>query len=89
MKNGFKKTQQLGVKSNTEDSASVIANWVEDEQSRERLSRYGVSEMSTAELLATCSVSGLPGKDAVQLPRRLLGEFCVVGGLLAKRLDRL
>ena len=89
MKNGFKKTQQLGVKGNTEDSASVIANWVEDEQSRERLSRCGASEMSTAEQLAMCSVSGLPGKDAVQLPRRLLGEFCVVGGLLAKRLDRL
>ena len=51
MKNGFKKTQQLGVKGNTEDGASVIANWVEDEQSRERLSRYGASEMSTAELI--------------------------------------
>ena len=84
-----KRPQQLRDKGNTEDSASVIANWVEDEQPRARLSRCGASEMSTTELLAICSVSGMPGKDAVQLPCRLLGEFCVVGGLLATPLDRL
>ena len=50
------------------------------------MSRYGASEMSTAELLAICLVSGMPGEDAVQLARRLLGEF---GGLLAAPLDRL
>jgi DNA repair protein RadC len=81
-----KRPQQLRDKGNTEDSASVIANWVEDEQPRERLSRYGASEMSTAELLAICLVSGMPGEDAVQLARRLLGEF---GGLLAALLGRL
>ena len=81
-----KRPQQLRDKGNTEDSASVIANWVEDEQPRARLSRYGASEMSTAELLAICLVSGMPGEDAVQLARRLLGEF---GGLLAALLGRL
>ena len=81
-----KRPQQLRDKGNTEDSASVIANWVEDEQLRARLSRYGASEMSTAELLAICLVSGMPGEDAVQLARRLLGEF---GGLLAALLGRL
>ena len=81
-----KRPQQLRDKGNTEDGASVIANWVEDEQPRARLSRYGASEMSTAELLAICLVSGMPGEDAVQLARRLLGEF---GGLLAALLGRL
>lgn len=84
-----KRPQQLRDKGNTEDSASVIANWVEDEQPRARLSRYGASEMSTAELLAICLVSGMPGEDAVQLARRLLGEFGGIGGLLAAPLDRL
>jgi DNA repair protein RadC len=45
--------------------------------------------MSTAELLAICLVSGMPGEDAVQLARRLLGEFGGIGGLLAAPLDRL
>jgi DNA repair protein RadC len=84
-----KRPQQLRDKGNTEDSASVIANWVEDEQPRASLSRYGASEMSTAELLAICLVSGMPGEDAVQLARRLLGEFGGIGSLLAAPLDRL
>ena len=84
-----KRPQQLRDKGNTEDGASVIANWVDDEQPRERLSRYGASDMSTAELLAICLVSGVPGEDAVQLARRLLGEFGGIGGLLAAPLDRL
>jgi DNA repair protein RadC len=53
------------------------------------LSRYGASEMSTAELLAICLVSGMPGEDAVQLARRLPGEFGGIGGLLAAPLGRL
>ena len=53
------------------------------------MSRYGASDMSTAELLAICLVSGVPGEDAVQLARRLLGEFGGIGGLLAAPLDRL
>ena len=84
-----KRPQQLRDKGNTEDSTSVIANWVDDEQPRERLSRYGASDMSRAELLAICLVSGVPGEDAVQLARRLLGEFGGIGGLLAAPLDRL
>ena len=84
-----KRPQQLRDKGNTEASASVIANWVEGEQPRERLSRYGAAGMSTAELLAICLVSGVPGEDAVQLARRLLGEFGGISGLLAAPMDRL
>ena len=84
-----KKTSKLRDKGNTEASASVIANWVEGEQPRERLSRYGAAGMSTAELLAICLVSGVPGEDAVQLARRLLGEFGGISGLLAAPMDRL
>ena len=84
-----KRPQQLCDKGNTEDSTGVIANWVDDEQPRERLSRYGASDMSRAELLAICLVSGVPGEDAVHLARRLLGEFGGIGGPLAAPLDRL
>ena len=39
--------------------------------------------MSTAELLAICLVSGVPGEDAVQMSRCLLHEF---GGVIEERL---
>ena len=68
---------------------ALIANWIEEEQPRERLSRYGAAGMSTAELLAICLVSGVPGEDAVQLARRLLSEFGGISGLLAAPMDRL
>jgi len=70
-----------GDKGNTEATGSVIANWVEEEQPRARLSRYGAGQMSTAELLGICLVSGVPGEDAVQLARRLLSEFGGIGSL--------
>ena len=83
-----KRPQQLRDKGNTEASASVIANWVEGEQPRERLSRYGAAGMSTAELLAICLVSGVPGEMSA-IARRLLGEFGGISGLLAAPMDRL
>ena len=76
-------------KVNTEGVGSVIANWVEEEQPRARLSRYGAGQMSTAELLGICLVSGVPGEDAVQLARRLLSEFGGIGGVLSAPLHHL
>ena len=76
-------------KGNTEAAASVIASWVAEEQPRARLSRYGAGQMSTAELLAICLVSGLPGEDAVQLARRLLSEFGGISGVLSAPLQKL
>jgi DNA repair protein RadC len=78
-----------GDKGNTEATGSVIANWVEEEQPRARLSRYGAGQMSTAELLGICLVSGVPGEDAVQLARRLLSEFGGIGGVLSAPLHHL
>ena len=66
-----------------------IASWVAEEQPRARLSRYGAAQMSTAELLAICLVSGVPGEDAVQMSRRLLHEFGGIEELLAAPLERL
>mgnify|MGYP001272153991 CR=1 FL=1 len=65
-----------------------IASWVAEEQPRARLSRYGAAQMSTAELLAICLVSGVPGEDAVQMSRRLLHEFGGIEELLAAPLER-
>jgi DNA repair protein RadC len=84
-----KQPEQKLAQNNTEASGSVIANWVEEEQPRTRLSRHGAASMSTAELLAICLVSGVPGEDAVQLARRLLWEFGGLGGVLAAPLPRL
>lgn len=84
-----KNTDQQEGKVNTEGSTSVIANWLEDEQPRARLCRFGAAPMSTAELLAICLVSGLPGEDAVQLSRRLLQEFGGIAALMAAPLERL
>ena len=74
--------EQLSGKVNTEENDSVIANWLEEEQPRARLIRYGAAQMSTAELLAICLGSGVPGENAVQLARRLLQEFGGIDALL-------
>ena len=84
-----KHPEQLRGKVNTEASKSVIANWLEDEQPRSRLTRYGASQMSTAELLAICLGSGVPGENAVQLARRLLNEFGGIDALLSAPLNKL
>lgn len=60
----------------------VITAWQEDERPRERLFRHGPENLSTAELLALCLVSGSPGEDAVRMSRRLLEEFGGIGSLL-------
>ena len=49
-----KHPDELRDKGNIEAASSVIANWLEDEQPRSRLARYGAAQMSMAELLALC-----------------------------------
>lgn len=61
-----KRPEQRSGKVNTEANDSVIANWLEEEQPRVRLIRYEAAQMSTAELLAICLGSGVPGENAVQ-----------------------
>jgi len=51
------------------------------ERPRERLSRYGTSSLSTAELLAIILRTGVPGENAVQMATRLLQEFGGIIGL--------
>ena len=57
-----KHPDDLRNKGNIEAASSVIANWLEDEQPRARMARYGAAQMSTAELLALCLASVYPAK---------------------------
>ena len=78
-----KNPDDLRGKGNIEAVSSVIANWLESEQPRTRLVRYGAAQMSIAELLAQCLASGLPGENAVLLSQRMQKEFGSVHALLA------
>ena len=78
-----KNHDDLRSKGNIEAVSSVIANWLEGEQPRTRLVRYGAAQMSTAELLAQCLASGLPCENAVLLSQRMQKEFGSVHALLA------
>jgi DNA repair protein RadC len=84
-----KHPDDLRSKGNIEAASSVIANWLEDEQPRARMARYGAAQMSTAELLALCLASGLPGENAVLLSQRMLKEFGSVHALLAAPIQQL
>ena len=48
-------------KGNIEAAGSVIANWLEDEQPRARIARYGAAQTTIAGLPALCLASELPG----------------------------
>ena len=76
-------------KVNIEPCKDVISRWQEDERPRERLLRHGPENLSTAELLALCLVSGSKGEDAVRMSRRLLEEFGGVGTLLGAPISAL
>ncbi len=52
-----------------------IKNWPEDERPRERLLRFGASELSTAQLLAIILRTGGKNKSAIELARELLIHF--------------
>ena len=84
-----KHPDDLRSKGNIEAASSVIANWLEDEQPRVRMARYGAAQMSTAELLALCLASGLPGENTVLLSQRMLKEFGSVHALLAAPIQQL
>ena len=78
-----KRPDDLCTKGNIEVASSVIANWLEGEQPRTRMVRYGAAQMSTAELLVQCLASGLPGENAVLLSQRMQKEFGSVHALMA------
>jgi DNA repair protein RadC len=55
-----------------------ISSWPQTERPREKLLTSGPQALSDAELLAIFLRSGIPGQNAVQLARKLIGEY---GGL--------
>jgi len=59
-----------------------IRDWPADERPREKLLARGAGALSDAELLAIFLGSGLPGRDAVQTARDLLGAHGPLRGLL-------
>ncbi len=61
-----------------------IRDWPTEERPREKLLARGAGTLSDAELLAIFLGSGLPGRDAVQTARELLGAH----GPLRDLLDR-
>lgn len=52
----------------------VIADLPADDRPRERLLAHGPETLSDAELVAILLGSGVPGKNAIQLARELLGD---------------
>jgi DNA repair protein RadC len=66
-----------------------IPDWPADERPREKLLRLGAGSLTEAELLAICLRHGLPGQNAVDLARSLLGEFRSLRELLTADPERL
>ena len=58
-----------------------IRDWPAAERPREKLLSRGAKALSDAELLAIFLRTGVSGCDAVELARRLLGEFGSLRGL--------
>ena len=56
----------------------TIRDWPVDERPREKLLKHGPDTLSPAELLAILLRTGRPGRDVLELARRLLTDF---GGL--------
>ena len=52
-----------------------VASWPESEQPRERLLTLGANVLSDAELVAILLRTGIPGLNAVEMARELLGRF--------------
>ncbi len=61
----------------------AINDWPVAERPRERLLALGPERLSDAELVAVFLRSGIPGKNAVELGRELIGRFGGLAGLLA------
>jgi len=60
-----------------------LRNWPAAERPREKLLQRGSQALSDAELLAIVLRTGVPGRNAVDLARDLLGRFGSLRGLLA------
>ena len=58
-----------------------ITDMAESERPRERLAKYGASNLTTPELLAILLRVGVPGENAVQVAARLLDAFGGITGL--------
>lgn len=63
-------------------STAVIRSWPVAERPREKLLSRGAVALSDAELLAVLFVTGIPGRNAVDLSRDLLARHGSVRGLL-------
>lgn len=59
-----------------------MTDWPAAERPREKLLSHGPTALSDAELLAIFLRTGAPGQTAVELARKLLGEFGSLRGLL-------
>ena len=57
---------------NIEAPSNVIAYWLEDEQPRIRMDRYGAAQMPTTEMFALSLSRGLPGENEVCCPSALI-----------------
>src|SRR5437016_12092390 len=60
----------------------AITDWPAHERPRERLLALGAASLADAELLAILLRTGIKGKSAVDLARKLLGRFGSVSALL-------
>ena len=65
-----------------DDRRKSVKEWPEDERPRERLIKYGVDNISNAELLAIIIRTGRDGRSAVDLGRELLLKFGNLEGIM-------
>ena len=54
----------------------TITQWAEEDRPREKMMLHGVSALSNAELLAILIGSGNTEESAVELMRKVLGDYC-------------
>src|SRR5262245_59348933 len=65
-----------------------IRNWPETERPREKLLRLGAAALSEAELLAILIRNGTRGQTALDVARRVLGDFGSLRSLLTAEQQR-
>jgi len=61
----------------------AITDWPADQRPRERLLAHGPAALSDAELVALFLRTGIPGKNAIELARELIGVCGGLNGLLS------
>jgi DNA repair protein RadC len=62
-------------KSKDDRQSFPITDWAEEDRPREKFVAKGVASLSNAELLAIIMRSGSPEDNAVELARKILGDF--------------